>query len=253
MAVEPLGTDFEREKWQFDKQVREREIAIREREQATKESDLLIRQKEHAASRWRNPLTVAVFAAAVAAAGNAVVAYVNGQGQTKLELNKSEQARIFEMIKTGDPDKAAANLSFLLDAGLITDGALRSDLSKYLRDREPGTGAALSTVIIARDFPDLVSIFEGTPVAEVELDSSRDAVRRLVRVKLTKGQEDALVSFVYSIGVPAFQRSQVLQAVNESRYEDVPNELRKFVTVNGLTLRALVARREAEIAMWRAK
>ena len=36
-------------------------------------------------------------------------------------LYRAEQARVLEMIKTGDADKAAGNLGFLLDAGLITE------------------------------------------------------------------------------------------------------------------------------------
>lgn len=62
---------------------------------------------------------MAILAATLAAVGNAIVAVVNGLEQRQLERQKGEETRILEMIKTGDPDKAAENLKFLLDSGLI--------------------------------------------------------------------------------------------------------------------------------------
>jgi len=101
--------EFDREKWQS-------EIEMRERGQAR--------------SRWTDPLVVAIFAAAFAALGNAVVAVVNGRLQRELEASKrdaelaleeskAESVRILEMIKTGDTETAAKNLTFLLDTRLI--------------------------------------------------------------------------------------------------------------------------------------
>ena len=149
---------LEREKWEAERAFREREIAIKEREQEKQEADLALAQKERAASRWKNPLVVAILAAAVAAMGNALVAYLNGASQTKLERQKSEQARILEMIKTGSPDKAAENLRFLVDAGLIRDAGIRRDLTAFLDRRKPGSGAALPSAFAAAK---LVSRFEG--------------------------------------------------------------------------------------------
>jgi hypothetical protein len=125
---DPTATHaFECEKWEAERTFREREISIKEREQAIKEAELTLKKEEHAISQWRNPLVVAIFAAAVAASGNAVVAFTNGAFQRQLESQKSEQARILEMIKTGDADKAAENLRFLLDAGLRASEAPCSD------------------------------------------------------------------------------------------------------------------------------
>jgi hypothetical protein len=84
-TAHPQGPDFDREKWAADLKLRGREVAVKEREQTTREEDLKLRQAEHAASRWRSPVVVAIFAAAVAAAGNAVIAFLNGQSQSQLE------------------------------------------------------------------------------------------------------------------------------------------------------------------------
>ena len=140
-SIEPSRLEIE--KWEFEKAARERELRLKEREQATKEGELELKRAEHDSAQWRNPLVVAVFAAAVAAAGNAVVSYTNGNSQRELEAQKAEEARILEMIKTGNPDKAAENLRFLVEAGLITDTSLRKRVTTFLENRKPGSGPTL--------------------------------------------------------------------------------------------------------------
>jgi hypothetical protein len=150
----------EREKWEADVRLREREIAVREREAAAKAEELR-------RSRWREPIVLAVLAAALAAGGNAVVAVINGNLQRaaderhsiaenklqtakgseerQLEEGKAEAARILEVVKTNNPDKAAENLKFLLETGLLTDPARRASMEKYLASRRSGTGVVLPT------------------------------------------------------------------------------------------------------------
>jgi hypothetical protein len=56
-------------------------------------------------------------------------------------------SRILEMIKTGEPDKAANNLRFLVDAGLIRNKDIHRDLTKLLETRQPGQGPALAAPV----------------------------------------------------------------------------------------------------------
>ena len=58
--------DLELERWRFERECRERELALKEREQANKDAELELRRREQRAATWRSPLTVAIFAAAVA-------------------------------------------------------------------------------------------------------------------------------------------------------------------------------------------
>lgn len=148
---------LEREKWDMDCAFRERELLVKERECHLKESELYIRKAEHESSHWKNPLIVAIFAAAVAALGNAVVVYINAHSQTMLEAQKSEHERILEMIKTGNPDNAAENLLFLLDAGLIVDHGIREKLTEFLKQRKPGTGPVLPSIHMPSDAVELIS------------------------------------------------------------------------------------------------
>ena len=152
----------ERERWEVERSFQERELAVKERECILREAELEIKKTEHAASRWKNPLIVAILAAAVAAAGNAVVGYLNARSQRMLETQKAEQARILEMIKTGNPDKAAENLRFLLKAGLIVDTNIRKKLTKFLDNRQPGSGPVLPSASTPKDINELLSQFEGT-------------------------------------------------------------------------------------------
>jgi hypothetical protein len=164
------GLQFEREKWQGDMEMRRRELALKEREQSNKDAEIELKRAEQASSKWRNPLVVAIFAAAVAAGGNAVVAVVNGSLQRDLESSKrdaeivlenskAESTRILEMIKTGDTEKAAGNLEFLLKSGLIVEPMRAAKLTAFLADRKPGAGPSLpaSNSRIAFEATDLLT------------------------------------------------------------------------------------------------
>jgi hypothetical protein len=138
---EQTPLEFEREKWLSEHELRKRELEIKEREQSR--------------SRWSSPLVLAVLAAAIAALGNAVTMWMNGREQRALEATRAEQARvleetkaeaarILEIIKTGnDADKAAVNLRFLVEVGLISDPDRRRDIQSYLARQPPGKGPAL--------------------------------------------------------------------------------------------------------------
>ena len=152
-----------------DYRLRERETSVKEKlaahEMALKDRELESKLRDQRWARWLNPLVLAIFAAALAAAGNASLAYINGSAQRSLEETRSdkqlelerekaviqktleetkaETSRILEVIKTGDPDKAVTNLKFLLEAGLITDEGRKKSLKEFLANRKPGEGPSI--------------------------------------------------------------------------------------------------------------
>jgi hypothetical protein len=164
-SVSAADAEFEREKWAAELRIREREIAVKEREQDTKDRELQSKIREEKRARWTNPLVLAVLAASLAAAGNAAVALINGilqrsveetravaqnsletrkaDAEQNVEEAKAEAARILEVIKTNDPDKAAVNLDFLLQTGLIANSRRRESLASFLEKRKPGQGPVL--------------------------------------------------------------------------------------------------------------
>ena len=199
--------DFEREKWRADLDMRGREVAVKEREQA--------------GSKWRNPLVVGVFAAALGAFGNAGVAVVNGwlqrglesqkrDAELRLEESKAESGRILEMIKTGDPERAAANMEFLLKSGLVTNEERVARLAQYLKDRPTGTGPSLPTATGAFTF------------------EPADALTKPIQDRLQKSL-DAYVGYLKKVGFPS-ATSGVKIKVDKARntntmYSSSDNEL----------------------------
>ena len=68
-----------------------------------------------------------------------------------------------------------------------------------------------------------------------------------LNLNLTQPQFDALVSFVYNVGIGAFKESTLLRFIREGRSEnDIKKQFRSWVYSNGRTLPGLVMRREWE-------
>lgn len=84
-----------------------------------------------------------------------------------------------------------------------------------------------------------------------DLGQYEDAINNSVKVELTQNQFDALVSFVYNVGIGAFQKSTLLKKLNAGQYDAVPAELMKWTKGGGKELPGLVRRRRAEAALWR--
>ncbi|MET3993321.1 Flp pilus assembly protein TadB [Bradyrhizobium sp. S3.9.2] len=62
-STEALRLELDKEKWRDEREMRVRELALKERE-------LSLREGEQVSSKWFNPLFVAICAAALAALGN---------------------------------------------------------------------------------------------------------------------------------------------------------------------------------------
>lgn len=58
-----------------------------------------------------------------------------------------------------------------------------------------------------------------------DLQEAEECINKYVTVPLTQNQFDALVSFVFNIGVMAFRRSTCLKLLNERLYDMVPNAM----------------------------
>lgn len=72
------------------------------------------------------------------------------------------------------------------------------------------------------------------------------AVLRNIKVELTQGQFDALVSFTFNVGPASLQRSTLRQKINRSEHQDVPREIKRWIYAGGKILSGLVNRREIE-------
>jgi GH24 family phage-related lysozyme (muramidase) len=76
------------------------------------------------------------------------------------------------------------------------------------------------------------------------------AVERGVRVPLTQEQFDALVSFVFNVGVGAFASSTLLRRLNAGDRPGAADELLRWSRAGGRVLEGLLNRRRAERALF---
>ncbi|HAJ6812167.1 lysozyme [Escherichia coli] len=82
------------------------------------------------------------------------------------------------------------------------------------------------------------------------LVSYENDVSRLVKVKLSQGQFDALVSFTYNLGSRSLSTSTLLSKLNAGDYAGAANEFPRWNKAGGKVLNGLTRRREAERALF---
>ncbi|WP_275183626.1 lysozyme [Citrobacter freundii] len=78
------------------------------------------------------------------------------------------------------------------------------------------------------------------------LVSYENDVSRLVKVRLTQGQFDALVSFTYNLGARSLSTSTLLRKLNAGDYAGAADEFLRWNKAGGKVLNGLTRRREAE-------
>ena len=78
------------------------------------------------------------------------------------------------------------------------------------------------------------------------LVSYESDVSRLVKVGMSQGQFDALVSFTYNLGVRSLSTSTLLRKLNAGDYAGAADEFLRWNKAGGKVLNGLTRRREAE-------
>ncbi|HCW3086593.1 TPA: lysozyme [Enterobacter hormaechei subsp. steigerwaltii] len=82
------------------------------------------------------------------------------------------------------------------------------------------------------------------------LVSYESDVSRLVKVGVTQGQFDALVSFTYNLGARSLSTSTLLRKLNVGDYTGAADEFLRWNKAGGKVLNGLTHRREAERALF---
>ncbi|NIG74965.1 lysozyme [Klebsiella sp. Ap-873] len=82
------------------------------------------------------------------------------------------------------------------------------------------------------------------------LVSYENDVSKLVKVKLSQGQFDALVSFTYNLGVRSLSTSTLLKKLNAGDYRGAADEFPRWNKAGGKVLAGLTRRREAERSLF---
>lgn len=83
-----------------------------------------------------------------------------------------------------------------------------------------------------------------------DLDWAEEAVCQHIKVELNDNQFAALVDFVFNEGETQFAKSTLVRVINNGAYDEVPNQLRRWIYDNGVVLQELRNRREDEAVLW---
>mgnify|MGYP003496419754 CR=1 FL=1 len=83
-----------------------------------------------------------------------------------------------------------------------------------------------------------------------DLDRFENAVNKNVLVPLTQNQFDTLVSFAFNVGASAFAKSTLLKRLNAGNYDDVPDQLKRWMFAGGKVINGLINRRALEADLW---
>ena len=75
----------------------------------------------------------------------------------------------------------------------------------------------------------------------------------MVDVSLNQNQFDALTAWVYNLGPTNLKESTMLKVLNEGKYDEVPEQIKRWNKANGVVLGGLVKRRAAEALMFESK
>ena len=79
-----------------------------------------------------------------------------------------------------------------------------------------------------------------------DLNTAENAVNLFVHVPLNQNMFDALVSFVFNIGVQAFRDSTLLKLLNMGLYKDAAEQFIRWNKDNGKVVEGLTNRRKSE-------
>lgn len=118
------------------------DLRLRRRELELKKEELLLKRREQDRSIWINPLNVGVLVAILGFFSSLAIKGCDDSANRELEKIRASNAKtleesklnsnlILEAIKTGDKEKAADNLAFLIETDLIKDpsGAITAHLA----------------------------------------------------------------------------------------------------------------------------
>ena len=124
---------------------------------------------------------------------------------------------------------------------------------------DPGTGGAPWTIGYGWTQPvDGKPVRPGMTIDQKTADrllktglvSYENDILRLVKVKLSQGQFDALVSFTYNLGSRSLSTSTLLSKLNAGDYAGAADEFPRWNKAGGKVLNGLTRRREAERALF---
>jgi len=97
---------------------------------------------------------------------------------------------------------------------------------------------------------DKINRDEADYLLQEEMIEYESYINDFVEVPLNQNQFDALCSWVYNLGPTNLKNSTMLRVLNEEKYADVPQQIKRWNKAGGEVLDGLIKRREAEAKMF---
>ena len=86
-----------------------------------------------------------------------------------------------------------------------------------------------------------------------EMHEYEGYINDMVKVPLEQNQFDAMVSWVFNLGSTNLSSSTLLKKLNNSEYDEVPSQIKRWNKAGGKVLDGLIRRREAEALLFEGK
>lgn len=120
---------------------------------------------------------------------------------------------------------------------------------------DPGTGGAPWTIGFGHTGRDVhpglvISRARGFQLLRRDVATAEAAIARYVKVGLSQHRYDALVSFIYNVGVGNFATSTLLRELNHSHYHAAADQFLRWTRGGSGVMAGLVRRRQAERALF---
>jgi len=100
---------------------------------------------------------------------------------------------------------------------------------------------------------DKINQDEAEHLLQEELPEYEGYINDMVEVPLEQNQFDALCSWVYNLGPTNLKESTMLKVLNEEKYAEVPQQIKRWNKAGGKVLDGLIRRREAEALLFEGK
>tara|TARA_Y100001963_G_C6549646_1_gene339241 strand:+ start:97 stop:540 length:444 start_codon:yes stop_codon:yes gene_type:complete len=94
---------------------------------------------------------------------------------------------------------------------------------------------------------------EAESLLQEEMHEYEGYINDMVKVPLEQHQFDSMVSWVFNLGSGNLSSSTLLKKLNNSEYDEVPEQIKRWNKAGGKVLEGLVRRREAEALLFSGK
>ena len=95
-----------------------------------------------------------------------------------------------------------------------------------------------------------ITMQEAEELLAHELKEYEGYINDMVSVPLKQNEFDALVSWVFNLGPSNLKASTMLRVLNEGKYHEVPEQIKRWNKVNGKVNEGLLKRRKSEALLF---